>query len=157
MATESRRAADAVAERLKREPWRFAFFQAVRLLEAEARRAVVTGAPGRSRRPRAAFPHQPCRAVSGRGDHRRSSRRRTPTSRQTRTEMTVAFIGLTGPLGVLPEHYLDLLYQQIRNRDTALRDFFDLFNHRTISLFYRAWEKYRPALGYERALREGRR
>ena len=32
---------------------------------------------------------------------------------------------------------------QVRHKDFALRDFLDLFNHRLISLFYRAWEKYR--------------
>jgi type VI secretion system protein ImpH len=151
MATESRRAADVVAERLKREPWRFAFFQAVRLLEAEARRAD-DGAPT-----------DPAAAVRFRTSLSRSFPAAEITGLvQTQDadepaciEMTVAFIGLTGPLGVLPEHYLDLLYEQTRRRDTALRDFFDLFNHRTISLFYRAWEKFRPALGYERALREG--
>ena len=152
MATESRRAADVVAERLNREPWRFAFFQAVRLLEAEARHGNE-GSPAdpetqmrfRTTLSRS-FPAAEITALVQIPEQE---------NRQTRTEMTVAFIGLTGPLGVLPEHYLDLLYQQMRNRDTALRDFFDLFNHRTISLFYRAWEKYRPALGYERVLREG--
>jgi type VI secretion system protein ImpH len=68
-------------------------------------------------------------------------------------EMQVAFMGLTGPAGVLPEGYLDLLLQRLREHDHALRDFLDLFNHRTISLFYRAWEKYRFPVSFERARR----
>ena len=34
----------------------------------------------------------------------------------------------------------------------ALRDWLDLFNHRIVSLFYRAWEKYRFYLPYERGI-----
>jgi type VI secretion system protein ImpH len=64
--------------------------------------------------------------------------------------MTVNFMGLTGPEGVLPYCYSLLISERIRDRDTAPRDFLDLFHHRIISLFYRAWEKYRFAVSYER-------
>jgi type VI secretion system protein ImpH len=67
------------------------------------------------------------------------------------TAMAVAFLGLTGPSGVLPRHYTTLLIDRIQSKDHALQDFLDLFNHRAISFFYRAWEKYRFAIGYERA------
>lgn len=64
--------------------------------------------------------------------------------------MGVNFMGLTGPEGVLPYCYSLFLSERIRERDTAARDFLDLFHHRIISLFYRAWEKYRFAVSYER-------
>lgn len=64
--------------------------------------------------------------------------------------MSVNFMGLTGPEGVLPYCYSLLVSERIRERDTAPRDFLDLFHHRIISLFYRAWEKYRFAVSYER-------
>ena len=66
-------------------------------------------------------------------------------------EMAVTFLGLTGPSGVLPRHYTELLVQRVRQKDSSLRDFLDIFNHRLISLFYRAWEKYRLSIGYERS------
>jgi len=62
----------------------------------------------------------------------------------------VSFMGLTGPAGVLPQHYTVRLIRALRNRDLATRDFFDLFNHRLISLFYRVAEKHRFPLGFER-------
>jgi type VI secretion system protein ImpH len=64
----------------------------------------------------------------------------------TPADMVVSFMGLTGPNGVLPQHYTTLLLEQLRDGETALRDFLDLFNHRLISLFYRASTKYRPTL-----------
>jgi type VI secretion system protein ImpH len=68
--------------------------------------------------------------------------------------MHVNFMGLTGPLGVLPLAYSELVLDRLRNKDATLRDFLDLFNHRMISLFYQAWEKYRFFVSYERGERD---
>lgn len=70
-------------------------------------------------------------------------------------DMTVAFLGLTGAEGALPRHYTELLIQRAQVNDHAFRHFLDLFNHRLISLFYRAWEKHHCVVGYERACETG--
>jgi type VI secretion system protein ImpH len=128
------------------EAHRFDFFQAVRLLERlyPHRRPV-----GRDARPSAeavrfqshvslSFPPSAVRDI-GRGDE------------NGQALMTVAFMGVTGPLGVLPRHYTELIADRLRKKDRTLRDFLDLFNHRLVSLFYRAWEKHRVTIGYEGA------
>jgi type VI secretion system protein ImpH len=57
--------------------------------------------------------------------------------------MTVNFLGLVGPLGVLPRPYTEFVQRRAMEKDTAALDFFDLFHHRILSLFYRGWQKYR--------------
>ncbi|MGF1688517.1 type VI secretion system baseplate subunit TssG [Photobacterium japonica] len=69
-----------------------------------------------------------------------------------RLDVTVNFMGLTGPSGVLPRHYTETVMQRSRLKDVAIREFFDLFNHRLIALRYRAWEKYQYPIQHERYL-----
>ena len=67
-----------------------------------------------------------------------------------KADIAVNSIGLTGARGALPVHYTELVLSQLKSRSPVLRDFLDLFNHRLISLFYRSWEKTRPAVHQER-------
>lgn len=65
------------------------------------------------------------------------------------TAMTVAFMGLTGPSAVLPEHYTERVIDERRERNFAFGDFLDMFNHRAVSHFWRAWAKYRLPVAFE--------
>jgi type VI secretion system protein ImpH len=76
-----------------------------------------------------------------------------PTSPHTPAQMTVAFFGLYGPSGVLPRFYTEKLIELERSKlreKGAFRAWLDLFNHHLISLFFRAWEKYRFVIPYAR-------
>ena len=140
MATESgmeepRVRLGAIEEALEREPYSFEFFQAVQLLQQlhpERGRVGRYGNPDDEAvhfgvTPATAFPASEIQALE------------TEDGRPPR--LVVNFFGLTGPQGVLPLEYSELVADRVRQRDHSLRDFLDLFNHRLISLFFRAWAR----------------
>jgi type VI secretion system protein ImpH len=69
-------------------------------------------------------------------------------------EMMVNFMGLTGPQGILPHPYSELILERLRAKDRSLAAFFDIFNHRAISLFYRAWQRAHFAVNYGAGARD---
>lgn len=152
MASTRRRADAALDQELFAEPWRFDPFQAVRLLERLAPdRAPIghDGPPGReaarfSARLSLASPASPLFDL------------RAPGDEQQPPVLTVAHIGLVGTLGVLPRVYTEVLLEWLRDtKDRAVIDFLDLFQHRLISLFHRAWEKYNVPRLWEREREAG--
>ena len=64
--------------------------------------------------------------------------------------MTVEFMGLCAAISVMPAPYTEFLLARARQKDHAMEDFLNIFNHRMISFFYRGWEKYRFFIEYER-------
>jgi len=135
MAPEDGRKSAALSEKLLREPFRFNFFQAVRLLERLAREHAredprwPCGPLGEDQ-----APHQeamrfhvlasqsfPAAAVSQvKWPEEQGQENNDPLPNP---EMVVTFMGLTGSQGVLPRHYSTLLMQRIRNKDFALNAF----------------------------------
>jgi len=128
------------------EGYRFEFFQAVRLLERlRADRKPV----GRHEHPAEEIvrfrTHQSLAFPASEIYDIETSRDGEPGGQDT---MSVNFISVQS---VLPRHYASLMADPaVRAQTAPLCEFVDLFNHRVISLFYRAWEKYRFAIAYER-------
>ncbi|WP_187290248.1 type VI secretion system baseplate subunit TssG [Terriglobus saanensis] len=128
---------------MEEEPWNIGFFQMVRILERlhpDRKPVGIFVPPGDevvrfSAPPDLTFPPSEIRSfvesVSG------------PAC------MDVSFMGLNTVNGPMPRSYTEGLLERAREGDQATLDFFDLFNHRLISLFYRAWKKYRFFLAYE--------
>ncbi|HZH34170.1 MAG TPA: type VI secretion system baseplate subunit TssG [Pyrinomonadaceae bacterium] len=136
-------------QELFEDPYGFDFFQAVRLLErmfperpAVGRDALPAAEVVRFRT-RAALDFPPSQIYQ-------ITEKEEDSNDFQKLEMFVNFMGLTGALGVLPPHYSETVIERARYRDTSLWEFFDIFTHRAVSLFYRAWEKYRFPVAYER-------
>ena len=124
-------------ERLHAEPGRFGFFQAVRLLYSangfDGRGTGARPGPLRFTTPASlAFPPSELHSIET-GD--------------SNTRVCVNFMGLTGPSGVLPRTYTELLIARKTHRDRSAQEFLDVFNHRLVSLFWLAWAKHRPEIG----------
>jgi type VI secretion system protein ImpH len=138
-------AAARLSHALASDPTGFGAFQAVRLLSRlHPDRAPVGGWADPASEivrfsvpPSLAFPTAEIATLSPPGDGRAPF------------QMAVNFFGLTGPQGVLPHVYTQHAAAQARARDAGMRDFLDLFHHRSLSLFYRAWVRPRPALAHE--------
>lgn len=58
-------------------------------------------------------------------------------------ELCVNFLGLGGALGPLPHALTEWVLSRNAAKDFALRDFLDLFNHRLISIWFRARKQAR--------------
>lgn len=136
-------------QELFEEPYRFEFFQAVRLLEKIfPERSAVGRDPLPSKevvrfRSHATISFPPSEIYE-------INETVEEFSGETKLEMIVNFMGMIGALGVLPTHYTELVMDRVRYRDTSLYAFLDIFTHRAVSLFFRAWEKYRFPVQYER-------
>jgi type VI secretion system protein ImpH len=139
-----------VRQQLLDEAYRFEFFQAVRLIERMEREREPVGAGGPPAREVVRFRTRASLGFPASQIHevRQGPREDLPL------EMVVAFMGLTGPLGLLPHAYTQLVMDRLRAQDATLSDFLDLFNHRLISFFFRAWEKYRFPVAYEKNRRD---
>ncbi len=81
--------------------------------------------------------------------------RRGDGERGSELEIFVQFLGLVGPSGVLPSHYTEYAITRQRRGDDAYAAFLDLFHHRTLSIFYAAWKKYRLDANFEAGAGEG--
>jgi type VI secretion system protein ImpH len=65
--------------------------------------------------------------------------------------LTLSFLGIIGPQGMLPDSYTEYAIRQKSLGDASFAAFFDIFHQRLLWLFYKAWEKHHLTVGFERA------
>lgn len=132
----------SVREWLFAEGYKFDFYQAVRLLELMFPESASVGEGSEPRHEAVQFQSNitldfPASDVQ----------EITPTAgKDSPARMMVNFLGIAGAHGPLPAPYTELILERVRQRDTGLRDFLDIFNHRLISLIYRLAKVHRVPL-----------
>ncbi|MGI9421131.1 MAG: type VI secretion system baseplate subunit TssG [Geminicoccaceae bacterium] len=127
-------------------PHRYQFLQALRLLERQHRESPRLGRAKRAaqepirvgQEPYLAFPPANISTFEpGTGDQP--------------ARLWVRFFGLFGPHGPLPTHLTSYARRRIdQERDPTFSSFADVFHHRLLLLFYRAWADSQPAVDYDR-------
>lgn len=131
---------------MKEEPWSFNFFAAVRRIEAMysdlrgfGRTQTVGEDPLRfSQEPSLAF--APCTLSEFRYATDKAPQR-----------LFVHFMGMLGPNGPLPLHLTEYARERERiHKDPTFARFLDVFNHRAVSLFYRAWAASQMPASFDR-------
>jgi type VI secretion system protein ImpH len=132
-------------EALRRVPERFDFYQAMRRIEA--------GNPalprlGEARRPSA----EPLRlAQEAELAFAVANLTRVDQTRSGLPRVSVRFLGLFGPQGPLPLHLTEFVRDRERNHgDASFARFADIFHHRLLLMFYRAWRQAQPAATHDR-------
>lgn len=157
MPPTSRRKNPSVIQGLLLRPFEYSFKQAVRLLERAAayqrgdtvvysKNPVARYTPPSSEvvrfhsRQSLSFPAAEISGIEEKKSH----------SGTHQWHMQINFMGLTGSSGILPYHYSELVLKRLKIKDKSMMNFFDIFNHRLISLFYQASAKYHLPLEHER-------
>jgi len=166
MFTPKRRFEPAVIQRLFESPWRFDYFQAVRMLELWLRKhglpqqGMVANYLRFQNSTSLGFPPSQLEAIGTEPPELLRDARSLGEALQAGTlryvRVTPAFMGLLGGHGVLPAHYTERIAEhQAAQRDEGARALLDTFSNRSLALFYQAWCKYRLALKYQADGKDG--
>lgn len=140
----------SVLRLLEENAYRFDFYQAVRLLE--------NAYPERPRVGESMVPRDDAVRFTQRPElvfHPNTLGAFTQGAQGQAPQLAVNFFGLLGPQGPLPTHLTEYIRDRERNADDpTFARFLDMFQHRMVSLFYRAWANAQPAVSLERPGRD---
>lgn len=137
MATPDWRTGESLADRLLRRPASFDFFQWVRLQSWPRREAAVRRDGARAVAARLRFRGEMSPVFPGSEISRgRMRTERRQAALDQRLELFVANFSLSGVLGPLPDSFAEWTRQRLAERDPAMAEFLDIFNHRLSTLRY---------------------
>jgi type VI secretion system protein ImpH len=143
----SKRIIDAHLRRLlEREAKRFDFFSAVDLVERMRPDAAPVGHAGPANREALRFEHDP--SLQFHTSDIAFVRPPSPTQDPPFTTIRTTFLGLFGAVSPLPTVMSEDVLESEHDEEPGLREFYDIFHHRILGLFFRAWLRSRLAAGH---------
>lgn len=132
---------------LAAQPWATDFFACVRRIESLFPELPRVGTSNRSSEDPVRFSQEPSLAFAP----STVWEYRDPNAKSP-ARLFVNFMGMLGPHGPLPLHLTEYARERERiHKDPTFARFLDVFNHRMLSLFYRAWAVNRMPPSYDRA------
>ncbi|MDU9389015.1 type VI secretion system baseplate subunit TssG [Pseudomonas sp. zfem002] len=143
MEPAGRHAPEPLSDTLRGRPQGFELLQALLILEHENRKATSLGCGSvpQNEAVRLRGPLTPVFPAS-------QVEKLSHDAHDPRPILSTPLFGLGGPDGPLPYAFQEWLQQRALARDHAPAEFLDLFQHRLLSLLYRALRKHRVALGF---------
>jgi len=129
---------------LESEPWRFDYFTVLRHLERTFADRPRIGDSAACREDFVQLGQDPFM------DFPASNLARVVQSDGKPLKVFVKYLGLLGPQGALPLATTEEAYHYVLSQDDAFPRFLDVFNHRFIQLFFRAWADSRPIVQHDR-------
>lgn len=131
--------------RIAAQPWRYDFFHAMRWIECRS----TTPRLGTARKPA----DEPVRLgqAADLAFAPSTLHALVPATARSMPRLEVRFFGLFGPNGPLPLHLTEhARHRAMHHGDAAFARFADMFHHRLLLLFYRAWAQAQPTVGLDR-------
>ena len=142
---ERTQAAEALFAAVEREPWAHDFFALLRRVEALSPQSPRIGRarrPGQERLRLGQVPEL---------DFAPAALARLERSRAGVPHLGVRFFGLLGPQGPMPLHLTEFVRERLHQHgDPTAARFLDVFHHRLLTLFYRAWADAQPTVQHDR-------
>lgn len=154
MASQNRNQSTFVSllDKIQSESYRYEFYQFVRLIECFSREADKQrfGYSSKPNQDAIRLGQQPSLSFAP-GEIAKLEGNFKEENDISPAVLKVFFFGLFGPNGPLPLHLTECAIGQDKNNSaTTISEFADLFHHRLLSLFYRAWADKEPTVQFDR-------
>ena len=131
---------------IQAKPYEFGFYQTLRLIECFYKERPRLGTSQRPGDDPIRLAQQPALTFEA-----ASLTSFEPGTDDRAHRLSVRLLGLLGPNGPLPLHFTEYVLERRRDfGDRTLVRFLDIFHHRILSLFYRAWANNEPTVSFDR-------